>query len=116
MNYDNNYINNLIETEISFSNNLALKYNYPDNITHLLYVIIPAFILKYGNSNKKLIEECFSNVPILINDKQDKLYQAYYFSNPKYVNNDKGFTGTILSDFPREYIDKINTICNNAKS
>ena len=35
---------------------------------------------------------------------------------PKYVNNDKGFTGTILSDFPREYIDKINTICNNAKS
>ena len=35
---------------------------------------------------------------------------------PKYVNIDKGFTGTILSDFPREYIDKINTICNNAKS
>ena len=35
---------------------------------------------------------------------------------PKYVTNDKGFTGTILSDFPREYIDKINTICNNAKS
>ena len=35
---------------------------------------------------------------------------------PKIVNNDKGFKGTILSNLPREYIDKINTLCNNAKA
>lgn len=100
MNYDSNYINNLIDTEISFSNELALKYNYPDNITHLLYIIIPAFILKYGSNNKKLIEDCFSNVPIIINDKQDKIYQAYYFSNPKYVNNEISITkGIVLSNY-----------------
>lgn len=128
MNYDNNYINNLIETEISFSDNLALKYNYPDNITHLLYIIIPAFILKYGINNIKLIEECFSNVPILINDKQDKIYQAYYFSNPKYVNNEIITTkGIVLNNYNKiglmqlldnlihEFNHAINSIQNEIK-
>lgn len=34
---------------------------------------------------------------------------------PKNIDNAKGFTGTILSDLPRQYIDRINAICNNAR-
>lgn len=86
MNYSNEFINNLIDNEISFCHNLRAKYHYPDNIIHLLYIIIPAFILKYGLNNRKIIEECFMNIQIIIDDKQDKVYQAYYFSFPRYVN------------------------------
>ena len=80
------FINNLIEEEIKFSDELSKKYNYPDNITHLLYLIIPAFIIKYKTTNRFIIEKCFETVPIYINDKQDKIYQAYYVSLPKYVD------------------------------
>lgn len=82
MDYSDQFINQLIEQEIKFSDTLASIYHYPDNITHLLYIIIPAFVIKYGTNYQSLIEECFSLVPILIDDKQDKVYQAYYFSKP----------------------------------
>ena len=97
---DNNYINALINSEIEFSNNLATKYNYPDNITHLLYLIIPAFIIKYGNNHKSLIEKTFSEVPIMKNEKKDEMYQAYYFSIPKYVNGEIITTkGIVLQNY-----------------
>lgn len=83
MEYNDQFINDLFEKEIIFSNRLSNKYNYPDNITHLLYLIIPAFILKYGIKYQTMIENCFSCVPIIIDDKQDKIYQAYYFSSPR---------------------------------
>lgn len=82
MNYNDNYINKLIDLEINFSNKLALKYHYPDNITHLLYIIIPAFIIKYGYEHKNLVETVFNDIPIKIYDTQDKIYQAYYYSKP----------------------------------
>ena len=85
---NNEFINNLIEQEIKFSDELAKKNNYPDNITHLLYLIIPAFIIKYKTTNRFIIEKCFESVPITINDKQDKVYQAYYVSLPRYVNGE----------------------------
>lgn len=94
------YLNALINQEIEFSDNLAQKYNYPDNITHLLYLIIPAFIIKYGNNHKNTIEKCFNEVPIVIDDKQDKMYQAYYFSRPKYENEEVITTkGIVLSNY-----------------
>ena len=82
------YINALIRAEIEFSDNLAVKYKYPNNITHLLYLIIPAFIIKYGTSSRSIIEKCFMEVPIKIDDKQDNVYQAYYFSIPEYSGSD----------------------------
>ena len=81
------YLNLLISDEIEYSNKLAVKYRYPDNITHLLYLIIPAFIIKYGMNNKNIIEKCFMDTPIRVDKKFDKMYQAYYFSRPKYDNN-----------------------------
>lgn len=88
MSYNNQDINSLIEREIVFSNNLSAKYKYPENITHLLYIIIPAFILKYGMKHQKLIEECFTNVIIKILDEKDPFFQAYYMSVPKMIGND----------------------------
>ena len=88
MNYNSDYINKIIDDEVIFSNNIASKFHYPDNITHLLYIIIPAFILKYGNSYRSIVEKCFATVPIIISDKQDKIYQAYYYSKPIKYNND----------------------------
>lgn len=88
MNYNSDYINKIIDDEVLFSNNIANKFHYPENITHLLYIIIPAFILKYGNSYRSIVEKCFATVPIIISDKQDKIYQAYYYSKPIKYNND----------------------------
>lgn len=94
------YLNALINQEIEFSDNLSRKYNYPDNITHLLYLIIPAFIIKYGNNHKGTIEKCFSEVPIVIDDRQDQMYQAYYFSSPKYENGEVITTkGIVLKNY-----------------
>ena len=84
---DDSSINALINNEIAFSDELSKKYGYPDNITHLLYLIIPAFIIKYGSNHKNIIEKCFNEVPIMIDDKQDNMYQAFYFSTPEFKNN-----------------------------
>ena len=83
---NNDYLNNLIDEEIKYSNQLSNKYNYPSNITHLLYLIIPAFLIKYGSKYKSLIERCFMDVPVIISSNKDKMIQAYYLSIPKYVD------------------------------
>lgn len=116
MNYNNDFINNLLEEEIIFCNNLSKEYTYPDNITHLLYIIITAFILKYGINNKKIIEECFAKTPIIIDDKQDKTYQAYYFSK---LNNDLTTTkGIVLQNYKNiglmQLIDNLTHEFNHA--
>lgn len=100
MNYSDDYINKILDDEVVFSNEVALKYHYPDNITHLLYIIVPAFILKYGLNYRSLIHECFSSVPIKIYDRQDKIYQAYYYSRP-IKSDDKIVTqkGIVLNNY-----------------
>ena len=40
--------NLIIEKERVYIDQISDKYNYDDNIRHLLYIIIPAFIIKYG--------------------------------------------------------------------
>lgn len=70
-------------------NEFFLRYkNYVDNdnklknidinIKHLLYVIIPAFIIKYGIENENIIFKCFSNTNIILSDNNDKNIMAYY--------------------------------------
>lgn len=81
---NNENINELIKIGVDKALKLQQKYGYPDNITHLLYLIIPAFIIKYGINEEKYIIDCFNNVPILIDDRKDQVYQAYYRSIPAY--------------------------------
>lgn len=100
MEYSNDFVNRLIEEEITYSNKLSSIYNYPDNITHLLYLIIPAFIIKYGVNYRSLIENCFLSVPVLIDDKQDQTYQAYYFSKPVFKEDKYNLLkGIVLNNY-----------------
>ena len=84
---DNARINILINNCVKVANDIGSRYNYPSNITHLFYLIIPAFIIKYGLENERIILDSFNKIPVLIDDKQDQIYQAYYRSIPKYENN-----------------------------
>ena len=80
MNQDINKIIEYYQDEVTKINK---KYNYPSNIAHLLYLIIPSFIMKYGIKKDKMILSVFKNIPIYINSKEDKKVQAYYASIPK---------------------------------
>lgn len=77
----------LIEKYIPFVNELQHKHQYNTNITHLLYLIIPAFIHKYSLSKEQLILNTFNQIKIIISPKTDKNVQAYYTSIPSYQNN-----------------------------
>ena len=93
-------INVLIERCIKEAEKIGNKYNYPDNITHLLYLIISAFIIKYGNSYEKDILKCFKEIPIMIKEEKDDNYQAYYTSRPIIDNKEiKTVKGIVLCNY-----------------
>lgn len=77
----------LITKYTSLIDELSKKYHYNSNITHLLYLIIPAFITKYSLSKEKMILNTFEQTQIIISPKKDKTIEAYYTSIPKYENN-----------------------------
>lgn len=103
---------------------LSLKYNYKDNIKHLLYIILPAFILKYGNENEQIILDCFTNIPIIITGKEDDNVQAMYVSYPYLENGIKIRRGILLNRYNNipfiqlvdnlihEFNHALNSYCN----
>ena len=78
----------VIEREKDYIDEICDKYNYDSNIRHLLYIIIPAFIVKYGVNKEKLVLDTFKNIRIKISDKQDEIVKAYYLSTPHKINNE----------------------------
>ena len=79
----NIYISNY-HTQIE---NIIKKFNYPSNIGHLLYLIIPAFIYYYGIDKERIIMETFNNVAIKLSTKTSKKITAFYSSTPYRDNN-----------------------------
>lgn len=77
----------LVGKYIPFVNELANQYQYNSNITHLLYLIIPAFISKYSLSKENLILNIFRQIKIIISPNHDKNIQAYYTSIPSFEEN-----------------------------
>ncbi len=77
--------NVIVRREKEFIDKLCNEYQYDNNITHLLYIMIPAFIIKYGVMQEKLILNVFQEVPIISSEKEDKKVKAYYSSTPKQV-------------------------------
>lgn len=77
----------LVGKYIPFVNELANQYQYNSNITHLLYLIIPAFISKYSLSKENLILNIFRQIKIIISPTHDKNIQAYYTSIPSFEEN-----------------------------
>lgn len=82
MKLDDNILNQLLDYCKKFVDNDLKEYNYNNDIVHLLYIIIPAFIVKYGFDNKNTILNTFKEVPFLVNNSDEKILQAYYSSFP----------------------------------
>ena len=80
--------NKVIEREKIFIDEICTKYNYDSNITHLLYIMIPAFIIKYGVDKEKLILNTFKDIKIISSDKESKMVKAFYSSTPKLINGE----------------------------
>ena len=80
--------NLIINKEKEFIDRISDKYNYDSNIRHLLYLIIPAFIIKYGINREKLILNTFENIRIISSNEKDKRVKAYCSSSPVLINNE----------------------------
>jgi len=80
--------NLIIEKEKNFIDEISDKYNYDSNIRHLLYIIIPAFILKYGFQKEKLILNTFRDTIIVPSSQENKTVKAYYSSKIRLQNNE----------------------------
>lgn len=75
--------NEILKKEKDFIDKICNEYQYDMNIRHLLYLIIPAFIIKYGMNREKQILNTFQEVPIISSEKENKTVKAYYSSTPK---------------------------------
>ena len=128
MNVDNKILNELFDYSINFVDNNLSIYNYSSDIKHLLYIIIPSFIIKYGFDNKNKILKTFENVPIVINNKEEKILQAYYMSVPLMINNQvitkkqivlNYYSGKslmeLIDNIIHEYNHAVNSINNELK-
>ena len=76
--------NLIIEKEKEYIDEICDKYNYDNNIRHLLYIIIPAFIIKYGFNKEKLILNVFRDIKIMITNEKKEYVKAFYNSKPIY--------------------------------
>lgn len=117
----------IIERYSKLVEDISLKYNYDSNIKHLLYLIIPAFSVKY-KYREKLINDTFSSIPIMINKEKTGNVNAYYTSIPrsdngkittnKYIvvnNYEKISLVTLLDSLVHEYNHAINSYNNEIK-
>lgn len=128
MKLDDVILNKLINYCIDFVDNNLKKYNYNNDIVHLLYIIIPAFIAKYGFDYKNKIFKTFEEVPFIIKNNNDKIVQAYYTSVP-IIENDIIITKKhivlnyyegkplmeLIDNIVHEYNHAINSIINEIK-
>lgn len=118
-------INNFLNKYISFVDDVSYRYRYEDNIRHLLYLIVPAFVLKYDVSNESVVLKCFENVPVYISGTEDKMVTASFnrtlrsndssYSTSKYVvlNEYREASLTNLIDsIVHEYNHAVNSINN----
>lgn len=128
MKLDDKILNELIEYCVNFVNNNLKKYSYNSDITQLLYIIVPAFIVKYGFEHKNKIFKTFEEVPFIINDKDDRILQAYYSSLPIIIGDKimaskhivmNYYEGKplleLIDNIVHEYNHAVNSIINELK-
>jgi len=92
-------MNEIIERYINSVDKISEKYKYPDNIKHLLYIIVPAFVVKYGIKKEEFIIECLNNIPIIITGKEEDRAQALYISQPYEANEIKTKKYNLLNKY-----------------
>ncbi len=119
-------INKLLNRYVDFVDKISSDNHYENNIRHLLYLIVPAFVFKYGVDKENTILKCFENVKIIISGTEDRQVLASF--NRKLVRDSDGYhtikyiilnkyktTPTIselLDSIIHEYSHAINSINN----
>lgn len=85
---------------------------YDENVRHILYVVIPAFVHKYGLSKEKIIIDCLKSTLFIVSNEKNnneeaffdrkliKSYDSFYFQKYIVIN------GLVKS----QYIDLIDAI------
>ena len=125
MNISQDNINKFLEKYISFVDRISNKYNYQDNIRHLLYLIVPGFVIKYGVSNESLILRCFEEVIIFVSGTENQVVTAsfnrklfksgsLYTTNKYIVINEykKANLTNLIDSIVHEYNHAVNSINN----
>lgn len=120
--------NSVIEREKDYIDDISNRYDYDSNIRHLLYIIIPAFIIKYGINKEKLILNTFRDIRIMSSEKASKYIRAYYSSTPykdineyktrKYMmiqNYNNISLVELLDDLVHEFNHAVNSYTNEIK-
>lgn len=78
MNLNQENINSFFNKYILFVNDISEVFKYDINIRHLLYLIVPAFIVKYGASNESVVLRCFKEVRIYVKSGKDDIIPASF--------------------------------------
>ncbi len=104
---------------------LSKVKKYPSNLTHLLNLIVPAFIFKYGLRYEKLLLDMFSNVTIIIQEKHAEVVQASFarklikdgdgYSSLKYIYLYR-YEQTGLMELLENLIHEFNHAVNSLKN
>lgn len=81
MNLNNENINDFLTKYINYVDDISFKYSYPLNIRHLFYLIVPAFVVRYGISYEDFILKCFKTVKIYISGSENKRVTASFNRN-----------------------------------
>lgn len=104
--------NYILEREKPYIEEISNKYQYDSNIKHILYLMIPAFIIKYGTSKEKLILNTFNDIQIIKSNKESKMVKAYYSSTPKKRNNNDFITKKFMVIYNYQEIGLIDLLDN----
>ena len=110
---------------ISFVDEISNDMNYPNSIRHLLYVVVPAFIINYGIENERLILECFRKTKIYLSNNipdnnvnayfDRKLYKDDSYYSHKFIvirKNDVDRYITFIDSIVHEFNHALNSMVN----
>lgn len=89
MNISNENINVFLDKYVNFINEFCNRKNYPDNIRHVFYLVIPAFVIKYGLKEEANILSCFENIPVYIGSSKGN-GEVAFFNRGLYSANEGG--------------------------
>ena len=124
MNLNQENINPFLNKYTAFVDEISDEFNYSSNIRHLLYIIVPSFVAKYGLDKESTILSCFRKVKVFISNHTKNVQAAF---NRSLKKNDDGYytekfitvnpfsnssLSTILDNFIHEFNHAVNSINN----
>ncbi len=101
MDYNDNQIKEIINKYSSFVDSISCD----EKIKNLLYLIVPAFIVRYSLDNERLILNTFKDVKIVIDDEENINNPAFYQGIP-YIDNDNVYISKtiVIKHFKTDFL------------